>query len=906
MTIREYSGLMPGVAIKTYDHSETTLADWLDANFPAWREKEVQPAQATVNGEPLPVAEWESRRLASDDAVALVVIAHGGAFDFVGGLLGKVFGLAFGWLMPGRSAAGSSGSTSGERIETSAATANQAKLGSAVPELFGRHIRYPDYLVQPRRYFASDREQILEFLCCVGPGQYQINPDEVCLGDTPFSSFDGDAQYWLFEPGDDVSGNTAHQNWYNVDAVGGTSNGTAGLELSSDTEAQIQPPAGTYTLSGNVLSLDPNAGQIPSGWGSRTSLTIVYDRNYVIARFGNIEDGFYSTFTGDFSNATPLQPGTEVAIEGASIPGPVRIKTASLDAQGVGVVRLEHYESSTQTWEDVDFPAQNRVMRFSDPGRYYMITGRTDQSVTVQPHKNGNPIADWTGWATDSTPNIDIGVDGGTVFGEWTAWIRGCPINERTERAEIDVFFPEGLAQVEGNDDIRNKTVGVELEWRDASGVHAGGTISFSYTRATIDQIGVTEVINLPSCVPEFRLRREGETDASANVLDTVQWYGFRTLLPGRVSYPNWTTMAVRLRTGGKLAAASENQINLIATRILPVMASSGAWIPPQPTRDISAAMRYIVNTVGYTDADIDADELARLHNLWTARGDTFNYVFDETTAKEALSTVLGAGFAEFTLDDGIIRPVRDEPRTVWEQGYSPQNMTGLLKRSFTAPGPDDHDGVEVEFMNAETWTKDVVQCRLPGDQGIKVLKIKADGVTDRTRAWRIGMRKRREMFYQRWSYAFETELDAMNSRYLSYVPLFDTTPGRGQACLLRHISDAGGGRARLVCTEPLEWEAGESHVVGYRSPDGRVHGPFPAEQGSSEYEVIAALPQPWPAVSLKLELPHIYFGTEQRWAYPALISSIRPSGNEGRASVQAKNYAWQVYLDDNNEPEPI
>lgn len=904
MTIKAYSGLMPGVALETHEHSETTLAAWLDANFPAWREKEVQPVQATVNSEPLPVSEWETRRLADDDAVALAVIAHGGAFDFVGGLLGKVFGLAFGWLMPGRSAAGSSGSTSGERIETSAATANQAKLGAAVPELFGRHIRYPDYLVQPRRYFASDREQILEFLCCVGPGRYQIFADDVCVGDTPFSSFGGDAQYWFFEPGDDVSGNTAHLNWYNVDAVGGTSNGTAGLELSSDTEAQIQPPAGEYTLSGGVLSLNAGAGQIPSGWGSRTVLTIGYDRSYGIERITPTEGSRYSTFTGDFSNASPLGAGSAITVDGLSFPGQVRVKSASLDTAGVGSIRLEYFDASSGVWADVDTATQTRTLRFTDPGRTYRITSRTEQHVTVWPVKGGSDVSGWTGWAPAAMTDIDIGVDGGTVFGEWTAWIRGCPINERTERSEIDFFFPEGLAQVEGNDDIRNKTVGVELEWRDASGVHAGGTISFSYTRATIDQIGVTEVINLPSCVPEFRLRREGETDASANVLDTVQWYGFRTLLPGRASYPDWTTMAVRLRTGGKLAAASENQINLIATRILPVMAPSGAWTPPQPTRDISATMRYIVNTRGYTDADID-DELVRLHNIWSSRGDTFNYVFDETTAKEALATVLGAGFAEFTLDDGIIRPVRDEPRTVWEQGYSPQNMTGLLKRSFTAPGPDDHDGVEVEFMNAETWTKDVVQCRLPGDQGIKVLKIKADGVTDQTRAWRIGMRKRREMFYQRWSYAFETELDAMNSRYLSYVPLFDTTPGRGQACLLRRISDAGGGRARLVCTEPLEWEEGESHVVGYRSPDGRVHGPFSAERGSSEYEVIATLPQPWPAVSLKLELPHIYFGTEQRWAYPALISSIRPSGNEGRASVQAKNYAWQKYLDDNNEPEP-
>ncbi len=901
MTIKFYSGLMPGAALASYEHERTTLAAWLDAKAPEWRQKTPQPAQATVNGEPLPLSEWETRMLAAEDSVALVVLAHGGVFDFVGGLLGKIFGLAFGWLMPRGAGAGSSGGSTGERLETSNATANQAKLGAAVPELFGRYRRFPDYLVQPRRFFASEREQILEFLCCVGPGRYQINPDEVCVGDTPFASFGDDAQYVLYEPGADVSGSSAHQNWYNVSAVGGTSSGTPGLELPSDPNQSIQPPAGTYTMSGNMLSLDSAAGEIPNGWGVGTKITIGFDQTYEIVRRGDPETGYSSTYTGDFSAVSPLRVGSSlIAIWDGRTTQEYRVSTVSLNSAGIGTITLEYFDPDSG-WTPSAPPSQTLSMRFTDPGRFYRVTWRGPQAVTVFPYRYGEPVWDWTGWAGTTTAAVDLSVDGGTVFGEWTAWIRGCPIKERTTRAEIDLFFPEGLAHVEGNDDIRNKTVGVEVEWRDAAGVHAGGSFSFSYTRATIDQIGFTEVIDLPSCVPEFRLRREGETDASANVLDTVQWYGFRTLLPGRASYPNWTTMAVRLRTGGKLAAASENQINLVAMRILPVMSASGAWLPPAPTSDISAALRYIVSTSGYTDANI-GDELARLHNIWTARGDRFDYVFDEGTAKEAMADVLRAGFADFTLDDGIIRPVRDEPRTVFEQGYSPQNMTGMLKRQFTAPGPDDHDGVEVEYTNADTWAAEVVQCRLPGDQGIKVLKMKINGVTDRTRAWRIGMRRRREMAYQRWTYSFETELDALNSSYLSYVPLFDATPGRGQACLLRGISDAGGGSARLVCTEPLDWEDGQAHVVGYRSPDGRVQGPFPAERGDTPYEVIAALPQPWPIVTLSMELPHVYFGTEARWAYPALITAIRPQGME-RVAVEAKNYDVRVYLDDDNQP---
>ncbi len=187
------------------------------------------------------------------------------------------------------------------------------------------------------------------------------------------------------------------------------------------------------------------------------------------------------------------------------------------------------------------------------------------------------------------------------------------------------------------------------------------------------------------------------------------------------------------------------------------------------------------------------------------------------------------------------------------------------------------------------------------GDAGIKLEKLKLEGVTDRTRAWRIGMRRRRAQKYRRWTYGFETELDALNSDYLSYVPLLDDIPGYGKASIMLNIEAHPDG-ALITVNEPMEWLAGQNHVIAYRDVYGDLVGPFAAIQGATEYQIIADIPQPWPDLTARQEPPHVFFGTTERWSYPALIDEITPSGGN-RCRVQAVNYDARVYLDDDNSP---
>lgn len=883
MTINVYPSLLPGAPIETHKWAGT-IGAWLESKGIDYLSKETQLVAIFVNGDEVSPDDWWATEVEHRDTVDIKVLPHGVEL-IVAAVVAIVAIAAVMIFMPKPGMPGRNQTAQGQKFETADGKANQVKFGDVVPELAGRFRRYPDYLTPPRRYFASPREQWLEFLCCVGPGHYQINPEDVRISDSEFATLGPNASYGIYGPGANLSNVPGHEHWHSASEVGGTASGTVGLELSVDMAARINSQPPQYSFEGNIIAR--SSGIYPAGWGSGTLVYVEYPRLYSVVTINVPESGpnpaySISEITGYFGHVMPLEVGQEISLGASGSTATYRVRLVS-----GSIIRLE-----TTSGEPVVLASGVNQSLIFGADIQRSISTFTEPAITV----GGGPFQAGT------VSNARVIFAGGLVYGEWTSMFAACPPAETTSVIELDFFFPSGLAVIQDNGDLAGRTVRTEIQYRDANTGGAYTSVVKIYSNNTLDQIGYTEQIAVPNIRPEVRVRRVGATSTSTQVQDTVHWYGMKAKLPTRTSYPNWTTMSVRIRSGGRLAAQSENQINVIATRILPTLQVDGSWGSPQPTRDITAFSKYIASTIGYTDDDLEMAEFLRLNGVWQGRGETFDYVFDETTVKEALNTAFGAGMAELTVDDGQIKPVRDGVRTQWEHAYSPQNMTSPLRRSFKAPKHDDADGVEVEYIDGETWAKDVVRCFLPGDQGFKIAKIKVDGVLSRTTAWRIGMRHRRALRYRNWEYSFSTELDALNSGYMSYVPLYDDIPGYGQSAILEAIEPVAGG-AMLHVSEPLKWEEGQSHVVGYRRPDGTLAGPWAATPGVDDYSVIANIPQPWPVVTLKMEPPHVYFGTAERWTFPALITDIKPQGLES-VNVSATNYDVRVYADDDSYPQ--
>lgn len=511
---------------------------------------------------------------------------------------------------------------------------------------------------------------------------------------------------------------------------------------------------------------------------------------------------------------------------------------------------------------------------------------------------------DWEGFDALQTSDVNIVLDGSTTEGDWSGPFAVVPEGEVTRRLEIDFFFPQGMIRyTEKNGNQRQVSVKVEIQYRDITTAGAWTSVTSTYTAMSPDQMGFTRKISIPAAMrPEVRVRRIGEESTTSNKQDRVQWYGLR----GRIErvprrYQGVTVMVVYVKGSNRLSAQSETMVSVRPTRVLPVR-SGGAWAVETPTRDIVPWVAHVARTIGYTDDDLDLPELDRLDAIWKAREDRFDLaVTGQETVLEALNNALMAGFAELTIDRGLIRPVRDEPRSVFEHMYTPQNIIGNLVRKFTSVRPDDYDGVDVEYVDESTWQKETVKCRLSGDAGAKTEKITLQGVINRDRAWRIGIRQRRRYKYQRYGYSFTTELSAMNSRYKSYCAAADDIPGYGQSAVLIDFQ-VGNSLTLLESSEPLTWEEGASHVVGLRKPDGTVSGPWPATRVDETRLTVPGLDFE-PDLSWDIEPPYLLFGTTARWCYPILIESIGP--DDYTAKAQAVNYDVRVYADDDNFAPP-
>lgn len=496
----------------------------------------------------------------------------------------------------------------------------------------------------------------------------------------------------------------------------------------------------------------------------------------------------------------------------------------------------------------------------------------------------------WTGFGFDQVLNnqyVSIKLVQDQVVGGWLGPFRATPANESTAQIQYDVFFPAGLAFIDDNGNIQWREVWFEVQWRQNGGAWSS-SIYHSVAAATKDQLGWTLTLDLPQEYNnvDLRMRRISAENTSLNYLEKIEWYGLRCRLADVNSYPGVTIMTLTLRGSDKISTNSENKINLIATRKLNGVA----------TRSIAEWAKYVCSTVGYSSSDLNQTEFNTLAAIWNARGDYYDMgIVSQTTVKNELSRALNAGFAEFTIDHGQIRPVRDQARTTFEQMYTPQNMLEPLKRQFQAYDPDEYNGVDVEYVDGTTWEKETVECRLSGDAGTRVEKIRLDGVTDRTRAWRIGMRERRMQKYRRKTYQFKTELDALNSKYLSYCLLADDVPGYDQSALLVDYS-ATGGVATLTISEPRS-----GNLVALRRPDGSLAGPY-AATAISDHVFTIPTPDFSPIIPGTSQEPtHVLIGHSTNYHYDVLITEINPQGNS--VSVQAVNYDARVYADDDNSP---
>lgn len=229
--ISVFPNKLDGAALEVHKtNRRMTLAAWLKTIAPSYEPLEAPPVSITVNGEIIEAHRWAEYEFAPADDVEVRVEPKGvvaAVAAVIAAILVAVVMSRNMATIPGTATMGQ-----GRGLDEVSAKGNKVKLGDLIREIAGHQRVYPSYLTPSVRRFVDRRAQWVEMLLYVGKGKYQIPLNKVKVGETPLISLGADAQFTLYNPGDDLSGETAAQWWHSAPEVGASANGSAGLQLT--------------------------------------------------------------------------------------------------------------------------------------------------------------------------------------------------------------------------------------------------------------------------------------------------------------------------------------------------------------------------------------------------------------------------------------------------------------------------------------------------------------------------------------------------------------------------------------------------------------------------------------------------------------------------------------------------
>lgn len=291
----------------------------------------------------------------------------------------------------------------------------------------------------------------------------------------------------------------------------------------------------------------------------------------------------------------------------------------------------------------------------------------------------------------------------------------------------------------------------------------------------------------------------------------------------------------------------------------------------------------------------VDWSALESLDTLLSARGDELNAEFaNESTAYEALKLIFSAGYAEPTVKDGLLTPVRIAAGTDYSHIYTPDIMLGLgVERSKNHDVTEEPDGIIVEYLDANTGITETVQCALTGDQFIRPRSIQAFGITDRTRAWRFGMRERLRFRYKPEDIKFSTEMDGLNSYYGDSIGVVDEldAPQYGK------VTQVSG--SVVTTDQELTFSGGE--IAFFRDDEGVAHGPFSVSAGTNSNQLNLDSPS---SLGFALGDYDVLFtmGTSDQVITRAIVRSVQINADK-TCDIICEEYIAEIYANDDGSP---
>lgn len=695
--------------------------------------------------------------------------------------------------------------------------ANRKRVGEAIPVLYGRHRLFPDLITRSFTWYDNN-DQYVAAVICLGSGEFLVHEDTLNFGEAPFAELDG-ITYQIVPPGGTLT--LCRDHVTTSEAVGGQT--LTGPSPNVTLQGAPTVSFASFNDGTNHATLSASFGifaDVAPGNSLIIAGTTNYNGTFVVE---SVADSAHAqvAFTG-----TPAAESPRAAVVTKSPSTPLITLPPALTFTAVN--RKIASAAGTGAFAGIQVGDGLSIANTaSNNGAYTVQTVAVDLSyVIVQ-----QPIAN------ETATNAALSFDGGG----WTGWFEAAGAADTVQDLAVDLVAGRGLGVLNDDGSIAAATITATIQYQglDAAGDPAGSVLTRTITTTGAQQKAIrrTDTWTNDTGYPrvQLRARRTTSTSTSTKALDDMAWTGLKAYLPNVSTYPGVTVMAVVAKASEQITGSSSGQINVEATRKVPIWNGS-TWSAPTATTSIAWALADALRSTDYgaglADDEIDLAALLDLDGIWTARGDAFCGVIDQTcTTWEAVQKIARAGRAQPVLAGGVVTFVRDGAKPLRSAMFSPSNiLPGTLAIDYKLPQDGDPDGTSVAWIDPDTWQPAHIDLIDGGGVPVNPQAVDLFGVTNQPQAAREAAYLDRVRKYQRKQIRWATEMDGHLVSIGDRVVVAHDVPAWGQSGELLDVQGA-----TYTSSQPLTWTPAATHYVLLRRPDGSVAGPYVVTQAGAD-----------------------------------------------------------------------
>lgn len=480
---------------------------------------------------------------------------------------------------------------------------------------------------------------------------------------------------------------------------------------------------------------------------------------------------------------------------------------------------------------------------------------------------------------------------------------------------EYDVLFGSGLVRYDdrGNRQSASVTVAAEVRLVDDYGNALSGWATFhvrTYSAASKDPLRFGNEVGVPLGGGRYEIKiwRTAPPSESSQTVDRVSLIGVRGFGGNHPAVAGVTMLEVKIKATDQLNGEVASKINVVATRMLYKVVPNLYGLQEAnfiPSRSIVDAIAYMVTSSNGGQQPYSSmvwDELFAARTLLDSEGYFFDWSFtSRVSVMDAAATAARCGLAVPFTPGGLfclaLDRVKAAPSLMFSGATSIDKETFKISHDFRTP--DSPDFVRVTYTDPVTWMPATVDCVTLGGGTSTPLEISLDGCTDRTHAWKVGIRMWKDILLTVTTVEWTTGLMGHLPTLFSWVAVGEETVDWGQTGIITAVEPG-----RIWLSEPVDFHGQAEGWLMLQDPDGSTVGPYVVLPTDYVHCVEGVIPGIETIQNDDLGATPYIFGPVSESVHIVRVMSIAPQGRD-KVSLVGQVVNTDVYDLTGTAPSP-